>query len=242
MVRFAALFLAALFAASASAAPPPPRTIYLQADATIDAQGKVTALEWTTANDAEKYIVGRIGPGVQAWEFAPGTLDGVPAETHTRLWVSLELAMTDEGGIRLRFLDAHTGADVASRVTPTYPANALRHGSEAFVRATLAIDTAGVPTIESVEMQASGQQKSFEASARAALAQWRFKPETVGGRPVAARLVVPVGYCADMGWCRQQRKRDERAAREGEAVQGDDQPVALDSAVKLKTDIRAQEI
>ena len=56
----------------------------------------------------------------------------------------------------------------------------------------LSIDTVGAPT--QVRTENGSGQRLLDAAAVTAVRQWRFKPATRGGQPVASHIRVPVTF------------------------------------------------
>ena len=234
--------LLALFAIAPAAASRelPKLDAWLRANVTIDATGHITALAWQgEPTKLEQFLIGRVEPIVKGWEFVPGKLDGEPAETRTRVWIRIGGEALADGSLALHFKDASTGPVGTTMPPPGYPKGESHAGREAVVTLTIAVGADGSATLlESTVESTSGRkgEARFVAAAEGAVAQWRFEPETVGGKPVATRLVVPVAFCIPeiSDWCAQRRERKDAAP--------DNQPVALDRTVELKTDIAAQKI
>lgn len=77
------------------------------------------------------------------------------------------------------------------RVDVEYPPDMWNAGISGEVQVDFVVDIQGKPTqITAVK----SSRKEFEASAIAAVAKWRFKPMTIDGKPVEARLSVPVVF------------------------------------------------
>jgi len=248
MLRRTVLSCLVLFAgaaaASGTASPTPDdKQVTLRAAATIGADGRVAALAWDGDSAIAKSIAARLEPRVRTWEFEPGTVDGVPAETRTSLTITLLAAPAADGGIALQFLWAGTGPTLVKQVVPAYPPLALRDNKSAYVRTEFTINPDGSTTVQDVEVQSShAKAREFEQAARAAFARWRYEPELVGGHPVATRMVVPSRFCSsDSDWCEKRTAQGPLWAKPIPPSQ-DGQPVALDSAVKLRTDIAGESI
>jgi TonB family protein len=233
------LALAAIAPAAASRELPK-LDAYLIANVTIDPAGHITALAWQgEATKLEKFLIGRVEPVVRAWEFVPGKLDGVPAETRTRIWIRVGGEATPDGSLALHFIDAHTGPLGSTLPPPHFPKSESNGTREAVVTVTVAVGADGSATLVESEVDSTATRKGearFVAAAEGAVAQWRFEPETVGGKPVGTTLRVPVAFCfRDISdWCDRRRATKDAAP--------DNQPIALDPTVTLKTDIATQKI
>jgi TonB family protein len=72
---------------------------------------------------------------------------------------------------------------------PVYPAGALREGTEGRASVVFDIDATGMPQNLSVE---SATTAVFGVAALEAVRNWRFRPATLGGRPVKYERVLQV--------------------------------------------------
>lgn len=77
------------------------------------------------------------------------------------------------------------------QVSPKYPPEMKAEGIEGKVIVELIIDTKGLPRDCKV---VKSTRSEFEASAIAALSQWKFEPGMKGGRAVNTHLEVPIVY------------------------------------------------
>jgi TonB family protein len=229
-------------AESPAPAAPEAKKVTLVAKATIGADGRITGLEWLGDNKIEQLLQARLEPRVRAWEFTPGALDGVPAETRTRLSVTLSARPAADGGLALEVLGAGTGPTLLVRHAPAYPSAALRGLREALVTTTMSINADGTTSAGEIEVEAShGDERAFRDAVKQAMAKWSYEPETVGGRPVTGTFRVPTTFCLpdDSDWCA--RRKAEKAAA-GMPMAKDGEAVGLESAVKLKTEVAGQAI
>lgn len=80
-------------------------------------------------------------------------------------------------------------------VDPVYPAQALRNRVNGWVELEFIITEAGfVRDVQVVDSQPHG---TFDQAAATALGQWRFRPRTVNGQPVAQRSSVTLRFDVD---------------------------------------------
>ncbi|MDO3377682.1 energy transducer TonB [Geoalkalibacter halelectricus] len=80
-----------------------------------------------------------------------------------------------------------------SQVPPVYPRRALMQGLSGWVKLTFIINEDGsVGDVEVVE--ASPRRGVFDHEAVRALSRWRFNPQTVDGRPVAAYATITINF------------------------------------------------
>lgn len=230
LLALLALSLPALAADSSRSA-----TLWLNAQVTIDADGRISSLEWREERPAGRAVIDHIEPIVRGWEFVPGTVDGVPAATRTRLTVRTSI-VEEQGALSVYIAEAATGASSIDMQPPRFPLVALKDRVDAEV--VTEIDIAADGTITLVDMRFEGSRgilhrKAFLRAAESAIREWSFRLEEVGGHPVATRMSVPVTFCVQgSSWCaRRERAAATRPVAPGEAL-------ALESAVSLKSDPR----
>lgn len=158
----------------------------------LDARGQVTAIaaDGAMPEATRKELEARIGE----WAFTPAVADGRPAATRTYLRVTSSGARGPDGTIKI--LSATTGPGVASLSNPAYPTTELRRGEGGIVVLQLAVDADG--RVTGVEFYGDRQRasRSLANAAQAAAQDWRFKPETVNGAPIASTVVLPVCFMA----------------------------------------------
>ncbi len=81
---------------------------------------------------------------------------------------------------------------VLARVPPLYPMNARRRGIEGWVKVLLVVDKTG--QVDGIEIVAEQPPGIFEESVRRCVAGWRFKPGTVEGVPVRAKVETTIRF------------------------------------------------
>lgn len=241
--------LAALIAASACVLPAHAydHELWLRAQVRIAADGHVETLEWQKKGEAAGLITGRLEPMIRAWEFEPGKIDGVPAPTDTFLTVQVLGEELDDGSMNLSLGDVRTGAVLETITPPRYPLREARNGNSAQLVATLEISAEGEVRAADVEVEASrqGSGAAFVDSLKDVVAEWKPSLERVGGVPVAATLRMPVQFCGpgDMRWCEEyNRERIERLRAKQVPTMPAADAIALESAVKLLTPVRGNDI
>ena len=211
-------------------------SIWLRADMTVDETGHVTSLEWLDKGKIESLVTERFTPVVKAWVFEPAMADGVAATADTALLLNVIGTVADDGSVTLGLKSARTGIRAESMPPPQYPARPLRQEVDATVSVVLAVDANGTAAVASMDFAgSSGAQyrRDFTDATTDAVKTWVFKPEVVAGRAVAGKVRMPITYCAGTSeWCFEQ---SVELSRQGPL----NIPVALESAVKLRTDISA---
>lgn len=210
-----------------------PLTWGLSAEIEISPEGLITALEWKHDDDTEARIAADIEPRVRAWRFEPGKIDGVPQTTTTYLTVSLRGERQGDAVV-IRIERASTGARLGELLPPKYPLAAARANADAVVVADVAVDEAGRVTFESIDFRGnrSAYRSQFVEAAKAAIRQWSFTLERVGGRALATRMRIPVSFCVTRFDCEDKYFAEFEIART-EDIGPMDTAIALESAVRL---------
>ncbi|HUL83334.1 MAG TPA: energy transducer TonB [Gammaproteobacteria bacterium] len=85
--------------------------------------------------------------------------------------------------------ETYTPVEPLQRSAPTYPAAALDHNREGWVRVSFIISEEG-KVIEPMIEESSNNV--FDESALRAIEHWRYKPATVGGKPVEQSMVQTI--------------------------------------------------
>ena len=75
---------------------------------------------------------------------------------------------------------------------PSYPAQARRRNQQGVVLVEVRLDERGQQ--RSVNVLRSSGVDSLDRAALEAVAKWRFKPETAGGRAVPSRVQIPIQF------------------------------------------------
>lgn len=78
------------------------------------------------------------------------------------------------------------------KVSPTYPARALRNGDSGTVLVRVRIDAKGNPKKASVEQSANSW--SLDREARSTVMKWTFSPKIENGVAVPSELLVPIDF------------------------------------------------
>jgi protein TonB len=97
-----------------------------------------------------------------------------------------------KGGDDMGSGDLDSGPVPTSKFPPNYPASLLSKGIGGKVKIACEIDEAG-RLVSSKIRQGSGQAE-LDKAALAAVAKYKFKPATKGGRKVRASCVVPFNF------------------------------------------------
>jgi protein TonB len=81
---------------------------------------------------------------------------------------------------------------VLARVPPLYPVRARSRGIEGWVKVILVVDERG--RVDNIEIVAAEPKDTFEQSVLHCVADWRFKPGTVEGIPVRAKVETTIRF------------------------------------------------
>lgn len=189
-----------LFAAApafADAAPAHPLHLSNAWQVSLDANGKVVALQDSGKLDAGVRVP--LEHAIRSWTFEPGRINGQPAPTETTLTVDVTFVPKGLDDYSVHIDDARTGGSIdfaASRkFIPKFPRDAARPGLVARVIVKADYDANGdVTEVETQPEQDVNASQSMRASALAAVRKWKIEPERVGGHGVAASVMVPVCY------------------------------------------------
>lgn len=137
---------------------------------------------------------------LRKWKFAPGTVDGVPVNTHMRVPIFFELLDTPEGGdsgIEVRRptnqseLPAEFRYDVAPKplatVRAVYPYEQLLRKKEGKARVNFAVGKDGKVFYAKI---ISADSPEFGAALQAAVECHEFEPALKDGRPTQALMSI----------------------------------------------------
>ena len=194
-----AILVASMLAASATAHAQAPAGATADGQPTaytfavdLDTRGQVTAIDSGEAmpDAVRRELLARIGE----WAFTPAEANGQPAATRTYLRVTTTGARGPDG--LLKVLSATTGPGVANLSAPSYPTSELRRGEGGIVILQLAVDADGQVTDVDFYGDRQRASRTLANAARDAARDWRFRPETVNGAPVAGTVVLPVCFMA----------------------------------------------
>jgi len=167
---------------------------------------------------------------IRGWKFQPGTIDGKRVPTGMSLHVRLEL-VPQGGRYRVRIVNAFTGVGYQRMTKPSWPGGeGAWRGRAHLVVLLVAYDEKGnVTSMEDVE-QPKKVKDTFRNSAHAAVSQWVFQPEIVGGIARAGRAYVPVCFSGG-GECPPARYPASANSKESHGL------VAIEPATQLLSDV-----
>ncbi|MET0229776.1 MAG: TonB family protein [Rhodanobacteraceae bacterium] len=199
MKRLLAALVSFAIAACAIAAADPakPIDLTLQWRASVDADGKLIALQ--AADDQHAELYRQLDADVRTWHFASGKVDGVPTAAETTLTVHLRLTPVD-GGYHVDVRDAQAGPGYGRMTPPKYPDGAVMSHRGGGVLLRVAYDADGrVTGAETIEGGFPKPGNDIEHSALAAVKSWTFRPESIGGHGRPGVAIVPMCFSVGPG-------------------------------------------
>lgn len=234
-----------LTATVAHAAEPEGRKLTtLQWTLSLSEDGKITALE--ASGSGIEALRQRLEPIVRQWEFVPGQVAGKPAATQTLLSVQLALtpsANSDE--LAVAVVDARTGGGVATTVAPRISRSSVnemlrsgRPSGASLVTVEVSYDATGKVLNTKAAADSEVQSGALLADARKAIERWTYVPERVARVGVPGKLIVPICFTMSTSaspsnaGCRWTQPSTGAVVEQGQGL-------ALDSSVKIKTDVTA---
>lgn len=234
--KFAAVFVAMLVFGVAEAEKGGDKPLRTGGEwaVSLDAQGHVVALKQTTK--LKPILSEPLERAIRSWSFDPGKLNGQSMPTETTLNLSLVLEPTGTDGYAIRIDDASTGGRIGKSPSLHINPSDVREASYLYVM-RVAYDTKGkvvsvIPESGTPEVP-SGIRRNMEIYMKGVT----FEPERVGGRAIAADVVIPM--CVSMSKDRKQPPADScdwKPPHKRSPV-GSGQLVAVDPAAKLLTDV-----
>ena len=181
----AGLAVAGMTVALAASAVPADGQVPYTYGVSIDARGLITEVRAPAGVPAATDAVLR--EHIQGVRLVPhGSGNGEEGRSHVRFVV--------EDRAHPRVVSMQSGAAPLQWASPEYPRRAQSAGNEGVV--VLSVEVAADGSVASTQvLQVQGDvTRDMASAALAASRGWRFSPERVAGRPVAASLLVPVCY------------------------------------------------
>jgi TonB family protein len=159
-------------------------------DVEIQPDGRIAradVAEELTDADVERAILGQ----VRKWKLEPGYLeDGEPAPRGTSLRVAVELVPTGWDVWTVNTSLEHQGPRPLKTTSPRFPPYARGGVAQGVVEIEFMVSAEGEPLAPTVVH--SAPPGLFDDAALKTLRRWRYRPETVGGEPVATAGVRTV--------------------------------------------------
>ncbi len=172
-----------------------PLDVRVALDVRLDPEGHVQELE--VVSPSPSVLTDRVERAVRSWEFDAGHVEGVPAETFTRLVVTLRLESVNANALAMRVLHVETGAAAEQLQPPRYPEGAIRNGEEGLVVLRVRYDADGRVIGAEAHGDAPRPPPRLLRASLDAAAGWQLRPERVGGIGVPGEIAVPLCYRLD---------------------------------------------
>ena len=174
---------------SAKAEPGPSASAWIE----IDSGLQITDLQWNKrSRELSEAVRGAIEQRLRAVSFEPS-----PAHAEGKRFgttVTLDTRLDGDGEtVVLSLSKLSSGIGYAKIKPPRYPVTGLRRRQQADVLAGVAVSEDG--RAQSIELISSpAGQEYFESEVRSAIESWQFKNETVDGKPVPGRIIIPLRF------------------------------------------------
>lgn len=204
-----ALLLASTHASSQSANTPvnPPLEQTLSFRVTISADGKLVSA--TPAKSELGIEIQRAAVGLlKDLKIQPARIDGVPAPSETMLISTVQFVRQPDNGYKLQLKSARFGTESVLTVPPKFAKKAMDHGAMGTLVMGVSVNVDGSVDAKKTRVLqsafASGSaddQAELAEAAAAALAQWKFKPDVVAGKPVATFQRANISFCPHGATC-----------------------------------------
>ncbi len=150
------------------------------ADVTINPRGTVTQVQFGT--EVHPAVAAALEQQVANWDFEPGVKDGQAAERTTSVLMEAELVPDGPERWTLTSERLMTGPRLVRRTATQWPRRGPGAGVPGLVRLSFVVDKKGRP--KDIEVIEAEPPQIFDRAARGTVKRWRYKPETVAGKPV----------------------------------------------------------
>ncbi len=190
-VRNAVLVLLAVFVLSAPAPATEDASYRIWLDVEIDHEGRIVTAE--PAGELPEFLSAALTASLGNISVEPATREGVPVPSTNGMYVEFGL-VEHGGGLALEIRKHRVGPRRIRTVYPEYPPNELTKRHEGWVEVEFVVDEQGEPA--DIEMREASDAMFISAAMRA-VRQWRYKPRTIEGQPVATPVKARVRFSAD---------------------------------------------
>ena len=162
--------------------------------ADVNAQGEVTQTQPEV--NVDKPIAAVLDLALKRWQFVPAQQEGKAVSAHTFIEAKLEAIPEDSGKYSLRISYIRHGPTWDRHLPPGYPADAVRNHETGVivVKGDLQPDGKIVVTDTLGTLEGSNGGSLLKKAAKDWLLHHNVVPETVDGRPVAARISVWITF------------------------------------------------
>lgn len=200
----------------------------------LDAQGHVLALKQTSK--LKPILAEPLERAIRGWTFEPGKVGGQPQPTETRLNVSVVLEPSGTDGYAIRIDDVGTGGGVRHLPTLRINPRDVREGTYLYVM-RVAYDGDGKVVSVTPEAGTPEVPPGLRRNMEIVMKGSTFEPERVGGRAVAADVVIPMCVSMAKGVTPPPSAACEWKPPQRHSSIGSGQLVAVDPAAKLVTEV-----
>ena len=206
----------------------------------LDSKGQVTGLSIKPGrlNDALRVPMER---AIRNWEFEPGKLNGQPTPTETTLRVKFNLTPTaDKQSYAVTVDGVATGTSLkkigkAARLSREEATRRRDLNEEALLVLDIVVDSDGVPETIAVADGSPITEGSLVDQAIKAVKTWKYEPERVAGHGVRSRVLQPI--CYEFSSDNSNGEKCKWKSPYSRGAQDSGSSIALDSTVKLKSDV-----
>jgi len=186
MVKLLVFWVASLLLAAGAAAEELQGSAYF--DVWLDEEGRAT--QAVCVDETHPVLIDPLRKWIFEQNFRHAAVDGRPVPSTTSVWVSYSLAEVDSD-YELLVRGYDSGPRPIERATPVYPVNALETYKEGWVNIQFTVEASGAVSNPRI---LDSSHKLFELAALKSIRQWRFKPETVDGRPVSTEATQRIEF------------------------------------------------
>ncbi len=153
------------------------------ADVAIDARGTVTDVTFGT--EVHPAVAAALERQVAGWDFEAGEKDGQPAGRTTSVLLEAELVPDGPERWALTSERLMTGPRLIRRTATQWPRRGAGAGVAGLVRLSFVVDEKGRP--KDIQILEAEPPTVFDRAARGTVKKWRYKPETIAGKPVRSQ-------------------------------------------------------
>jgi TonB family protein len=205
----------------------------------LDAQGHVERMTAIPDQRADRVpqIRARLEQEIRGWDFVSGTVDGRSAATETVLSATVTLQPAAADSFRVVFDDVRTGGRIAKAVPPKYPLASVKQHETGMVVLRVDYDADGKVRSARVDPDSPTVAQRLIDASLAAVNQWTFQPERVGGHGVAGTQSLPVCFALSPVGSRRPVPPCAWNPPGRHAPVGEGQSVALHPAARLVNDV-----
>lgn len=197
--RVKRIWLLAILVCVMSARGQTPSILNLDFQADVQSDGVPTNI--TPAASLPPAIQAMVRKRVAGWRYSVPTWQGEPvaATVYGRIVAELEPVAAGSFSLRIKHVSARAADGMLNdetRVPPVYPQWLRQRGIGGVLVYSYKVGHDGTPQEIDLVSPVNPDRtfRSLDASARAALAQWKLQPRKVNGKPVDCRVMVPLVF------------------------------------------------